>query len=194
MKKGFIVGRFQPFHAGHHKLIKEILSEVDYLLIGIGSSNKAYTKDNPFTFEERKRMVERSVEGNYEIIPLEDMNNTEKWIDEMKNIISTDYLVYTDNPITEELFEKAGYSIRKLNINNNIRGKIVREMMYSGDDWKDVVAEGSLETIMEIDGTKRIKEITDNSFDSPMLTVETIIVAGKKIILRKRKIVIQGMF
>ncbi|MEM3766696.1 MAG: adenylyltransferase/cytidyltransferase family protein, partial [Candidatus Bathyarchaeia archaeon] len=32
-KRGLFVGRFQPFHKGHLHVIKEILSEVDELVI-----------------------------------------------------------------------------------------------------------------------------------------------------------------
>ena len=38
---GFLIGRFQPFHLGHVEAVKFALSNVDYLYIGIGSSNKS---------------------------------------------------------------------------------------------------------------------------------------------------------
>jgi nicotinamide mononucleotide adenylyltransferase len=33
------------------------------LIIGIGSSNKEFTAENPFTYEERKQMIEHSVKN-----------------------------------------------------------------------------------------------------------------------------------
>ena len=47
IKKGLFIGRFQPLHNAHLKDIKDALKEVDVLTIGIGSSNKQRTSDNP---------------------------------------------------------------------------------------------------------------------------------------------------
>ena len=54
---GFLIGRFQPFHLGHLEAIKFALSKVEYLHIGIGSSNKSHEARNPFTADERKQMI-----------------------------------------------------------------------------------------------------------------------------------------
>ena len=47
--RGLVVGRFQPYHSGHHQAVKRILKEVDELVIVIGSTQKSYEKENPFT-------------------------------------------------------------------------------------------------------------------------------------------------
>ena len=48
---GSIVGRFQPFHNGHLKLLQNILKQVKFLKIGIGSSQFSNLPDNPFSFD-----------------------------------------------------------------------------------------------------------------------------------------------
>ena len=57
MKRGLIVGRFQPYHAGHHNSVKKILQEVDELVIVVGSSDNSHTVPNPFTAGERIEMI-----------------------------------------------------------------------------------------------------------------------------------------
>lgn len=57
--KALFIGRFQPFHSGHLDAIKQI-SE-DEIIIGVGSSQYSGTEDNPHSFEERKKMIERSL-------------------------------------------------------------------------------------------------------------------------------------
>ena len=57
-KLGFTIGRFQFFHEGHESLIDKGLELCEKFVILIGSSDKSRTKDNPFTFEERKEMIE----------------------------------------------------------------------------------------------------------------------------------------
>ncbi len=48
------------------------------IIIGVGSANKEFTGENPFTYEERKHMVELSAEAvlqniEVEILPVPDL-------------------------------------------------------------------------------------------------------------------------
>ncbi|MCD4800755.1 MAG: adenylyltransferase/cytidyltransferase family protein, partial [Methanococcoides sp.] len=47
MKRAFYIGRFQPFHLGHHSVITSIAEEVDELIIGIGSAQTSHEVNNP---------------------------------------------------------------------------------------------------------------------------------------------------
>ena len=58
MKRGLVLGRFQPFHFGHLELIKEMVKEEIEPLICIGSAQHSHTSENPFTAEERKEMID----------------------------------------------------------------------------------------------------------------------------------------
>ena len=62
VKRGVFVGRFQPFHLGHLKAVKDILGEVDELVIVVGSSQYSHEIDNPFTTGERITMIKRALE------------------------------------------------------------------------------------------------------------------------------------
>ncbi|HIE34115.1 MAG TPA: nicotinamide-nucleotide adenylyltransferase, partial [Candidatus Altiarchaeales archaeon] len=70
-----IIGRFQPFHFGHLKLIEWAADSVDYIIIGIGSSQESHTWNNPFTAPERRKMIERSLRTfkNYQIYEIPDV-------------------------------------------------------------------------------------------------------------------------
>lgn len=59
MSTALFIGRFQPFHQGHLDAIKQI-SE-DEIIIGIGSSQYSKTDDNPYSFEERQKMIEKTL-------------------------------------------------------------------------------------------------------------------------------------
>ena len=54
------IGRFQPFHVQHKRIIDVALAKAKKVLVLVGSSGKARTVRNPFTFEERKRMIHDS--------------------------------------------------------------------------------------------------------------------------------------
>lgn len=86
-KTGVVFGRFQPFHLGHMQYVNLAKQQCDHLIIGITNADPLHTKkvmadeqrssagSNPFTFYERKKMVEGALlENNYrpdsfEIVP-----------------------------------------------------------------------------------------------------------------------------
>ncbi len=51
------IGRFQPFHNEHKRIIDIALQKSKNVLVLIGSAGKARTVRNPFTFEERRDMI-----------------------------------------------------------------------------------------------------------------------------------------
>lgn len=55
---GFIILRAQPFHKGHKYLIDKILFECKFSTVILGSTQESRTEKNPFTYEERREMVE----------------------------------------------------------------------------------------------------------------------------------------
>lgn len=59
MPKALFIGRFQPFHLGHLDAIKQI-SENE-IIIGIGSSQYSNTEENPYDFDTRKKMIEKTL-------------------------------------------------------------------------------------------------------------------------------------
>ncbi len=71
------VGRFQPVHRAHLRIMEEALKkEADRLIVVVGSHRSPRTLRNPWTFEERKSMIELSLplemDGRVEIVPLRD--------------------------------------------------------------------------------------------------------------------------
>src|SRR3989338_7952998 len=85
MTTGLFVGRFQPFHNAHLIDIKNAITEVDKLIILIGSSQYKHAPENPFTVEERVLMVQVALHSenikNCSIFSLEDINDDSKWVD-----------------------------------------------------------------------------------------------------------------
>lgn len=51
------IGRFQPVHNGHLKVIHQALSQSDRLIILVGSANRARDIRNPFSYYERVEMI-----------------------------------------------------------------------------------------------------------------------------------------
>jgi bifunctional NMN adenylyltransferase/nudix hydrolase len=55
------IGRFQPFHNAHLKILKESLKIAGRVILIIGSADKPRTLKNPWTFEERREMIKNSL-------------------------------------------------------------------------------------------------------------------------------------
>lgn len=83
-----IIGRFQPLHLGHEYLISKAYELADNVTILIGSSGGPRTPLNPWTFEERKRMVQ-STFPDATCLPLYDYAYNElRWITQVQDVIN----------------------------------------------------------------------------------------------------------
>jgi bifunctional NMN adenylyltransferase/nudix hydrolase len=51
------IGRFQPFHVGHARVLKRALTQSAQVIVLIGSAKQARNTRNPFTIEERTQMI-----------------------------------------------------------------------------------------------------------------------------------------
>jgi len=162
MKKGLILGRFQPFHYGHLELIKSIIENEIEPLICIGSAQYSHTDENPFTVEERKKMIDTIMENincEYSIFEIPDINNYDLYVSHLEKFVPDFDYVYSGNPIVQKLFGNAGYDIIKLKmINREVwEGSAIRQAMKEDDDWESAVPSQIVEIIHNINGTERLK-------------------------------------
>lgn len=97
------IGRFQIPHFGHESVMSHAIENGDEVLILIGSANSERSKKNPFSFSERKEMVEKitdrlKVEKRKEIsvsiISLNDFDTDAAWVEAVKNSVPDNKQVY----------------------------------------------------------------------------------------------------
>jgi adenylylsulfate kinase len=55
MKYSLFIGRWQPFHEGHQKLIQKVLDEGKNVCVAIRDTE--ISDENPFTAQEREQMI-----------------------------------------------------------------------------------------------------------------------------------------
>jgi nicotinamide-nucleotide adenylyltransferase len=158
------VGRFQPFHKGHLKVIQNASKKYNQVIVGIGSSQYGFTLDNPFTADERKLMIEKSLKTidvkNYTIVLIPDIHNHPKWVDHILSIVSDFDVVLSNNSLTKQLFSEKGYAVKETPFyyKNKYSGKEIRNRMIKSKRWKHLVPLETFNVIRDIDGAKRIKE------------------------------------
>lgn len=169
MERAFYVGRFQPFHCGHEKIIKTIAEEVDEVVIGIGSAQKSHTTHDPFTAGERIEMVLKALENfpiRHYIIPLQDVEYNALWVSHVKSMSPKFDVVYSNNPLVIQLFTEAGIEVRRpaMHERNIYSGTAVRKSMVEGDkdEWRRFVPAAVAEVIDKVEGICRIKRVSGN--------------------------------
>lgn len=81
--------RAQPFHVEHKRIIEEALTRSKRVLVLLGSAGKARTIRNPFTYEERRRMIASEYpHDNVLIEPLYDkLYNDTAWVEQVQTIV-----------------------------------------------------------------------------------------------------------
>lgn len=160
---GLFLGRFQPLHLGHLKDIKRASAECDQVIIGIGSSQEENTVDNPFSFEERKTMIRRTLDhegiANYSIKGVIDINNDDKYVAHVKTIVLEFDVVYTGSRNTQKLFEAAGYKVIFVKLYQDIHATTIRDNIAKKCGWELLVPGPVHDYILEIDGIGRIEKL-----------------------------------
>ncbi|MEM3730282.1 MAG: nicotinamide-nucleotide adenylyltransferase [Candidatus Bathyarchaeia archaeon] len=168
VKRGLFVGRFQPFHLGHLNAIKDILKEVDELVIVIGSAQYSHRLNNPFTAGERHVMIRRALEeakidlSKVWIVPVPDVHLHMMWVSAVEGYTPKFEVVYSNEPLTRRLFIEAGYDVKPIRFHERklYSSTEIRERMLKSQNWEKLVPESVANFIREIDGVNRLRDLT----------------------------------
>jgi nicotinamide-nucleotide adenylyltransferase len=165
--RGLLIGRFQPFHNGHARLVEEIVEDVDELVFAVGSAGDSHTIRNPFTAGERIMMVTKSLEAmpidtTIYTVPIEDLNRNSVWVSHVQSISPRFDIAFSNNPLVIQLFIESGVEVRQTPMfdRETLKGSEIREMMTDGDDWQIHVPDQVIDIIDEINGIQRIRAIS----------------------------------
>ena len=164
--RGFYIGRFQPYHDGHHHMVSAISEEVDELVLGIGSADDSHTPRNPFTAGERVMMVTTAVREfdlpTY-VVPIEDLERNAVWVSHVESMSPAFDVAYSNNPLVVRLFEEAGVEVRQSPMFRRevLEGTEIRDRMASGEDWRAHLPAPVVDVVEEIDGVGRIRQVSD---------------------------------
>lgn len=166
MKRGFYIGRFQPYHNGHQAVLEGIAEEVDEIIIGVGSAQLSHDMQNPFTAGERVLMITRALEGigsPFYVIPIEDLRRNALWVAHVTSMTPPFDICYTSNPLVIQLFKEASIAIKSppMYLRETLSGTAIRQKMLNGDDWEEYVPRAVGEVIQEIDGVSRLRTIAE---------------------------------
>lgn len=164
--RALYIGRFQPYHLGHHAVIKQIASEADEVIICIGSAQRSHELDDPFTAGERYLMISKSLRddgiSNFYIVPILDVNWNAVWVSHVESLIPPVEVVFTNNPLIGRLFDEKGYEVHIPSLFNRkeYAGTEIRRRMLKHEQWTDFVPKAVVAVVEEIDGIKRMENLS----------------------------------
>ena len=164
MKRGFYIGRFQPYHNGHQSVLEHIAKQVDEIIIGVGSAQLSHSVDNPFTAGERVLMITRALSSlgcPFYVIPIEDIRRNALWVAHVRSMTPPFDACYSSNPLVVQLFREAGVDVQSPAMYERelLSGTEIRRRMLAGEPWKDLVPRAVVRVLDEIEGTARLCQI-----------------------------------
>ena len=167
MKRGFYIGRFQPYHNGHQSVLEHIAENVDEIIIGVGSAQLSHQIDNPFTAGERVLMITRSLESvgcPFYVIPIEDIQRNALWVAHVRSMAPPFDTCYSSNPLVVRLFGEAAIKVQSTVMykRETLSGTEIRRRMMEGKPWKSLVPPAVVQVLEEIDGTGRLRQIAQD--------------------------------
>ncbi len=141
-RNALFIGRFQPFHDGHLKVIQDIAQESEALVIVIAGPARP-DRRNPFSFKERKRMVQLALRGEgikYSIHETHDVNDDGRWNRHVKKFGRFD-VAYSRNPWTARCLKALGIPVKKHRFYERYKncGREIRKRILHGKRWDSLV-------------------------------------------------------
>ncbi|MEW6749086.1 MAG: nicotinamide-nucleotide adenylyltransferase [Candidatus Micrarchaeota archaeon] len=166
IKRALFIGRFQPFHHGHHYAIKKLLKKFKEVVIVMGSSEDSFSPENPFTCGERLEMIRacfnKSELARLIIVPVPDVNDNRVWVDHVFGHIPTVNEVYSNNQLVKMLFSKHGILVKQVDFYDRgpKEGSNIRKLMAEGDRaWTKHVPPSAVSVLDAVEAEERIKKL-----------------------------------
>ncbi len=171
MKKvALIIGRFQPIHIGHLKLIERYYKAGFSIKIGIGSADKSFEKHNPLTGAEREEKIRKAMKEysikKFRIFHIPDISSDKRYLDHVLKIVGSFDTVITGNPSVLKLFltnnKKHNWNIESfeesaLRPGGKITSGIIRKKWLLKAS-KSGLAKSTYEHLKKINFSQRLKE------------------------------------
>ena len=193
-KIGLFIGRFQPFHLGHIDALKQARKYgITEFFIGIWSSNKEHTAENPFSHEERKTMITKilnSLGVKFTIYPLPDMEKDDDRKEYVINNLPKFDAIISGNPLTTSIFKKNKYAISNIKITKDIKSTAIKHMIHIWDieGLKELIPGQIITYLQSMKADKRLAKYYNDEHIRPVVAVDGILLTkDKRIVIIQRK-------
>lgn len=158
--RGLVIGRFQPLHAGHAKLIRTAIEDCVHVVVGVGSSEAREDLRNPFTYEEREAMITSVFGDTVEVRAVPDIHNPPAWVRHVLELVGPVDKVYGNDPHTLDLFDDQDVPVVRTGHfdRDNLEASTIRMQLAEGDPaWRKAVPAEVVPILDRIDAGKRLR-------------------------------------
>jgi len=204
------IGRFQPFHHGHHELIKDALEEAEKVIIIIGSAGKAPNTQNPWSAEQREEIIKLSLSPEERArVKFEQVRDywytNNKWLTEVQQLVYELTEGIADSQICligEENDFPQWHFIKARNLDRAPRATSVRWWYFTHDSSYKAHVSPAVVDFMESYKTtpefKKLKEEFDfirsyreawngAPFPPTFVTVDSVVIKSGHVLVVRRK-------
>lgn len=161
--KALFLGRFQPFHNGHLRVVREASEEYDEVVVVIGSKQYSRTQDNPFTYKERFEMITTAIAeegiGNVKVFGVENINDNDEYVKHLEKFVPKCEVFFSGNTLTEQLFSEKGYKVKILPRYEKVSATQIRKMIVKGEDWTKFVPKCVAKILKRIKAKEILKKV-----------------------------------
>lgn len=139
----FFIGRWQPLHAGHTKLIQTALDKNESVVIAIRDTKR--NSSNPYTIRQRKKMIKRAFGNQVKVIVIPDIKKVCVGRDVGYEVIKLDYDTekISGTRIRKKLrtpftiwftgLSKSGKTTLALTLRKKLKTKKINTRLFDGD-------------------------------------------------------------
>jgi NAD+ synthase len=136
-------------------------------MIAIGSLQECSTKENPFSFDERKTMLEAALAGvgikNYRIFGLPDFKDDSVWTNKFLQLAGSsldEAVVFSLNPWTKKCCEKVGIKVMEQpSFFDQLSATQIREKIFKEEEWESLVPKEISEYLKSSGKDQKIKNL-----------------------------------
>lgn len=156
--RGLVVGRFQPLHNGHAALIRHARERCGTVVVAIGSAQAKPSLRNPFTLEERRRMLAAAFPG-LAVFDVPDLHDSGRWVAHCLAITGPVDRVFGNDDRTLDLFEQAHVPVERPGLveRGQNEATTIRRLLAEGDPaWRKAVPPPVAALLLEWDAPKRL--------------------------------------
>ncbi len=153
---------------GHLAAVKHVLSQVDEIIIVIGSAQQSHTTENPFTAGERTTMIRLAMReagvdpGRYIVMPLPDAEFHKVWVAHLLSQTPEFHVAFTNEPLTGRLLREAGLKVEKIPFHHRetYTATEVRNRMLKDGTWKELLPETVASYLDKIGAVERMRDLS----------------------------------
>lgn len=139
---GVLIGRFQPFHQGHERILQEALNQAENVVVVLGSSFQARDAKDPFTWQERAAMITACLspqdQARIRFAPVRDYYDDELWVQATTRAVAElsgpakriALFGYLKDASSYYLNRFAHWALRSLDRHEDIDATTVRQLLF----------------------------------------------------------------